>query len=327
MRRLVAAGAVAALIAVLAAGWSLWRPGPGRTITVEIPQGASGGAILEMLHQKGLLPVPLVARIYLLVGAHGRRLHYGRYHFGPHTRPVEALQVLLEGRVAMVRVTIVEGSTLSEIAARMSAVGIGTPATWHNAVHHVAWIAGLAPQAPSLEGFLFPDTYQFAEGTRALTAAHVMTQRFLRVWHAEASRVGALWGSPLAVVTLASLVEAETGVPEERPIVAGVFLNRLRRGMLLQCDPTVVYALKRRGVWHGRLRHADLAVDDPYNTYRYPGLPPGPIDCPGRSALRAALAPAHTRYLYFVAKPGGGHVFSVTLREHNRAIARLRRLR
>ncbi|NOZ79691.1 MAG: endolytic transglycosylase MltG [Acidobacteria bacterium] len=327
MRRLVRAGVAAVAIAVLAAGWSLWRPGPDREITIDVPEGASGGAVLARLHRAHLVPVPLTARIYLVLAADGRSLHYGTYRFAPRTRPVEAIGALLEGRVAMVSVTIVEGSTLAEIAERMTAAGIGTAETWSEAGHRVAWVAGVAPGAPSLEGFLFPDTYRFAVGTRAITAAHVMAEHFLRVWRAEAARVGPLWGSPLAVVTLASLVEAETPVPEERPVIAGVFLNRLRRGMLLQCDPTVVYALKRHGAWRGRLQHADLAFDDPYNTYRYPGLPPGPIDCPGRGALRAALAPARTRFLYFVAKPGGGHEFSVTLREHNRAVARLRRYR
>jgi UPF0755 protein len=128
----------------------------------------------------------------------------------------------------------------------------------------------------------------------------------------------------LEIVTLASLVEAETSIDEERALVAGVFLNRLRRGMLLQCDPTVVYALKRRNEWRGRLLRIHWEVDDPYNTYRYPGLPPGPINCPGRAAIAAALAPASTPYLYFVARPGGGHTFSESLAEHNRAVARLR---
>jgi UPF0755 protein len=131
----------------------------------------------------------------------------------------------------------------------------------------------------------------------------------------------------LQVVTLASLVEAETALPEERPRIAGLFINRLDRGMLLQCDPTVIYALKQMGTWDGRLLRVHWQVDHPYNTYRYPGLPPGPIGSPGRAALRAALSPAPTDELYFVARPGGGHTFSRTLAEHNRAVARLRRAR
>jgi UPF0755 protein len=148
-------------------------------------------------------------------------------------------------------------------------------------------------------------------------------ERFEEVWSEEAQRTEALWGSTLEIVTLASLVEAETSLAEERPLIAGVFANRLRRGLLLQCDPTVVYALKRRNEWRGRLLRIDWEVDDPYNTYRHPGLPPGPINSPGRAALAAAINPQPTPHLYFVAKPGGGHAFSKTLGEHNRAVARL----
>jgi UPF0755 protein len=148
-------------------------------------------------------------------------------------------------------------------------------------------------------------------------------ERFEAVWSEEIQKTEKPWGSTLEIVTLASLVEAETSLDEERPLIAGVFANRLRRGMLLQCDPTVVYALKRRKEWRGRLLRIHWEVDDPYNTYRYPGLPPGPINSPGRAALAAAINPQPSPYLYFVAKPGGGHTFSETLAEHHQAVARL----
>ena len=148
-------------------------------------------------------------------------------------------------------------------------------------------------------------------------------ERFEEVWAEETRSAGELWGSALEIVTLASMVEAETSLEDERSLIAGVFANRLRRGMLLQCDPTVVYSLKRRGEWRGRLLRVHWEVDDPYNTYRYPGLPPGPINSPGRAALAAAIRPATTPFLYFVARPGGGHAFSKTLSEHNRAVAQL----
>jgi len=148
-------------------------------------------------------------------------------------------------------------------------------------------------------------------------------KRFEEVWEEETRGAGELWGSTLEIVTLASMVEAETSLEDERRLIAGVFANRLRRGMLLQCDPTVVYALKRRGEWKGRLLRVHWEIDDPYNTYRHPGLPPGPINSPGRAALAAAIRPATTSYLYFVARPGGGHAFSKTLSEHNRAVAQL----
>ncbi|NOZ95377.1 MAG: endolytic transglycosylase MltG [Acidobacteria bacterium] len=329
MRRLTsviaAAGLLLLLVAMLAT-WSLLRPGPDHEIDLEIPAGAPVRQVLRTIHRQGLLPSPLTGRLYLALRGHGRWVHFGHYRIPPAARPVDVLEQLLEGRVAMIEVTVPEGRTAGEIASALVAAGIGTPGGWRRAIGRVQWIAGLAPAAPSLEGFLFPDTYRFAEGTDAETAARHMVRRFQDVWRTEARGIR-LWGTPLEVVTLASLVEAETSLPGERPLVAGVFLNRLRRGMLLQCDPTVVYALKRQGLWQGRLLSGDLTVDDPYNTYRYPGLPPGPIDSPGRASLRAALEPAATRYLYFVAKPGGGHDFSATLREHNAAVTRLRRSR
>jgi UPF0755 protein len=156
-----------------------------------------------------------------------------------------------------------------------------------------------------------------------VVAARHLVQRFEEVWAEETHDLKQLWGSPLEIVTLASLVEAETPLEKERRMIAGVFANRLRRGMLLQCDPTVIYSLKRRSEWRGRLLRIHWEVDDPYNTYRHPGLPPGPINSPSRTALAAAIHPETTPYLYFVAQPGGGHTFSKTLSEHNRAVARL----
>lgn len=224
--------------------------------------------------------------------------------------------------------TIIEGSDLETVSRRFIEAGIGDKERWAEVVRSVAWVADLAPGITTLEGFLFPETYRFSVGTRAETAAHHMVDRFLHVWQEETSQLpGPAWGSPLEVLTLASLIEGETSVAAERARIAGVFLNRLRIGMLLQCDPTVVYALKQRGEWQGRLLRLHWQVDHPYNTYRYPGLPPGPISSPGQAALRAALQPEESSYLYFVASPDGGHTFSRTLKEHNRAVARLRRAR
>ena len=325
-RSLIVAGLGLGVLAA-AAAWSLLRPGPAREIRVEVREGAGASRVLADLHRRGLVPLPLTGRLYLALAARGRLFHYGRYRIPPRSRPVDVIGQLLEGRVLMVSVTVVEGSTLADIGARMAAAGIGSPNGWLRVAGHVDWIADLAPEAPSLEGFLFPDTYRFAEGTRAASAARTMVERFRQVWREEVARAPAPWGSPLKVVTLASMVEAETAVAAERPLIAGVFVNRLRRGMLLQCDPTVVYTLRRRGPWQGPLLRVDLGIDDPYNTYRYAGLPPGPINSPGREALRAALAPASTRYLYFVATREGRHRFSTTLRAHNRAVAELRRSR
>jgi UPF0755 protein len=223
----------------------------------------------------------------------------------------------------MFSITVVEGADTESIGAEFSRLGVGSAEDWAAFSGRLDWIGDLAPSAPSLEGFFFPDTYHFAVGISAEAAARHLVDRFFEVWSDESEQVDELWGTPLEIVTLASLVEAETSVPEERARVAGVYLNRLRRGMLLQCDPTVVFALKQRGEWKGRLLRIHWEVDDPYNTYRYPGLPPGPINSPGRAALVAALDPETTPFLYFVARPGGGHTFSRTLAEHNRAVNEL----
>jgi UPF0755 protein len=323
-RTILGALVLAALTAVAAGFWlhhNLWGARSARAVEVEIEAGSTAREILSQLHSLDLLPSVLAGRIYLRVHQTGHALHYGHYRFEAASRPIDILDILVEGAVEMFEVTVIEGSGAEEIGEQMAAIGVGTVDDWRTFAGRVDWVDGVVAEAPSLEGFFFPDTYRFAVGIPAEGVARHLTQRFMTVWSEETSRAGELWGSTLEVVTLASMVEAETSVDDERRLVAGVFANRLRRGMLLQCDPTVVYSLKRRGEWKGRLLRIHWEVDDPYNTYRHPGLPPGPINSPGRAALAAAIRPEVTPYLYFVAKPGGGHQFSTTLSEH--AVARL----
>jgi UPF0755 protein len=301
---------------------NLWGRRSTMPIEIEVQAGATAREILTQLQSKGLMPSTLAGRIYLRAMESGRVLHYGHYRFPAATRPVDGLRAIVAGAVEMFTVTVVEGSEVTVIGRQFADLGVGTFSEWEEFQDQVGWIRRLAPDAPTLEGFLFPDTYRFAVGIPADEVARHLVQRFEDVWAEEAAGIDELWGSTLEVVTLASMVEAETSLDEERGLVAGVFANRLRRGMLLQCDPTVVYSLKRRGEWKGRLLRIHWEVDDPYNTYRYPGLPPGPINSPGRAALAAAIRPNATPHLYFVAKPGGGHEFSKTLSEHNRAVAR-----
>ena len=301
-------------------GWNaLWRPLDNREVIFEVPADASGRSVLEGLHDVGLMPSELAGRLYLRFFAEDRHLLYGRYRIPARSRPAEVLERILSGSVETMTITIVEGTSAEEVAEVGSTAGLGTVEEWRELVSRGDLIHDLAPAALTLEGFLFPDTYRFAVGLPASSAVQHMLDRFREVWREEAT--ASLWRPPLELVTLASLVEAETSVPDERPRIAGVFANRLRRGMLLQCDPTVVYALKRRGEWRGRLLRRHWQTDDPYNTYRYPGLPPGPINNPGRLALAAALAPESHDFLYFVAAPGGGHTFTRTLREHERAVS------
>jgi UPF0755 protein len=327
MKRALWATFALSLVVVAAGGlWiyqSLWGTRSPRAVELEIASGSTAREILAQLHAESLLPSVLAGRIFLKTLAPGQSLYYGHYRFPSASRPVDVLETILEGAVKMFTVTVVEGSNVAAIGEQFAGLGLGTADEWRGFGQRVEWISAFAADAPSLEGFLFPDTYRFAVGIPAERAAHHLVERFEEVWSEEAQRTEALWGSTLEIVTLASLVEAETSLAEERPLIAGVFANRLRRGMLLQCDPTVVYALKRRNEWRGRLLRIDWEVDDPYNTYRHPGLPPGPINSPGRAALAAAINPQPTPHLYFVAKPGGGHAFSKTLGEHNRAVARL----
>jgi len=326
--RTVLALALAALTAVAGGGaWlhhNLWGSRSTTAVELEISAGTPARRIIEELNDHDLVPSTLAARLYLVARGEGRSMHYGRYRFASGLRPADVLEMVLDGNVEMFEVTVVEGDSAEEIGALFTTLGVGTREEWTDLRSRVEWISPVVSDAPSLEGFFFPDTYRFALGIAAEDAARHLTERFLSVWREEREASGPPWGSALEIVTLASLVEAETSDEEERPIIAGVFVNRLRRGMLLQCDPTVVYALKRRDEWRGRLLRVHWELDDPYNTYRYPGLPPGPINCPGRAAIAAALKPAQTPYLFFVARPGGGHTFSRTLSEHNRAVAALR---
>jgi UPF0755 protein len=302
---------------------SLWGARSSTTVELEITEGSTARDILAQLYAAELMPSALAGRIYLKIFAPGQALHFGHYRFPAASRPVDVLAIIQDGAVEMFSVTIVEGSDIEEISLHFADRDLGSVDQWRSLSQRRDWISGTIPGAPSLEGFFFPDTYRFAVGTSPERIGRHLVERFERVWMEETGLAGELWGSALEIVTLASLVEAETSLEEERPLIAGVFANRLRRGMLLQCDPTVVYALKRRNEWKGRLLRIHWEVDDPYNTYRNPGLPPGPIHSPGRAALAAAISPQETSYLYFVAKPGGGHSFSRTLAEHNRAVARL----
>jgi UPF0755 protein len=323
--RLVAV--VLVVVLALAAGavvW-LWRS-LSLPVTLEgeafvVAEGMSGREALTELERRGLLRSALAGRIYLRFAADGRWIHYGHYRFPRGSRPVDILERLLDGRVEMVTVTVVEGSDSTAVGAVMSAAGIGDEAGWAAAATRTEWITDLAPEASSLEGFFFPDTYQFAVGIGVEDAARHLVERFRTVWAESVAGESPALVSVYETVILASLVEAETPLEGERAKVAGVFANRLDRGMLLQCDPTVVFALKRRGEWTGRLLRVHWQVDDPYNTYRYPGLPPGPINSPGRAALRAAIDPMEHEFFYFVASPEGGHTFSRTLGAHNRAVA------
>jgi UPF0755 protein len=334
MRRLglLALLAIAALGA--GAGWlesQISRPYRGHRpekVFLDIPHGASRWGIAGILRKNDVIRNRLAFALFS--DWHFRKqLEAGEYLFD---RPVDSRQVfwkIVHGQIFVHIVTVPEGWTIYDIAGQVSQQGICRKEDFLTAAHDTALISDLAPRAKSLEGFLFPSTYQFTRRTSCDQIAATMVKRFRAVWETlQVSRFPQLPENmtPEAAVTVASLVERETPVPDERPLVAGVFYNRLRRGVPLQCDPTVQYALLLRGRREGDVKPADLGVDSPYNTYEHAGLPPGPIANPGEASLRAALAPQATDYLYFVANAQGGHFFSKTLQEHNRNVARLRHL-
>lgn len=305
----------------------LWTPTDTPETTLEIQQGATSTTILRQLAHAGLLPSIPAGRLYLEGPARGREVRWGTYVIPARSRSVDVLEILLQGRVKLLNLTVIEGMSSRDIKRVLDAAGVTGTEAWPLVIADPGLVADLGPGASSLEGFLFPDTYTFSTGVDPPTVARAMVERFRAVWAEEHTARHQLSMTTLDIVTLASLVEAETAVPEERRRIAGVFVNRLRRGMLLQCDPTVVFALRRLDQWTGRLLRVHWNVDDPYNTYRYPGLPPGPINNPGRAALRAALDPESHHLLYFVADDSGGHTFSSTLKQHNRAVAQRRRSR
>jgi UPF0755 protein len=229
------------------------------------------------------------------------------------------------GEVVRWKVTIPEGFAAEEIFALLESRGFGELDDYRRLFASPREFASVPDGAPTLEGFLFPDTYSLTRPRTAREAVEQLTREFrlrLPAGYADDARKAGL--GLVGAVTLASMIEKETSVPDERPLVSAVYHNRLRIGMPLQCDPTTIYAMRRRGAWHGPLSRADLAVDDPYNTYAHGGLPPGPICSPGLPALRAAVAPAESRALYFVAKGDGSHTFSESYEGQQRNVARYR---
>ena len=325
-RGLAAVGLLAVAAAALAAWgwWDLQRPYAGFTgeRRVEVASGASGLAILARLEAEGVIRDARLGRLWLLSQG-DPPLQAGEYLFrAPLTTP-QALGKVIRGDVASHRVTLVEGLTLEETAAHLARRGFGELEAFRAAMRDPAPIADLDPEAPDLEGYLFPDSYTFVADTPPRAIVEAMVTNFRRRWRERVEPELPKDGGRTVreLLTLASIVEKEARLAAERPLIAAVYANRLDEGMGLFADPTVVYALKKAGRWDGNIRRADLAMDSPYNTYRFAGLPPGPIASPGLGSLRAAAAPADVPYLYFVARNDGSHVFATTLQEHNRNVS------
>jgi len=321
--------AVLGSIAVLALGAGVYLAsnlssgykGFEQPVFIELQRGTSTSAMAEELAEKGVVRAPWM---FLAARAlhRGATLQAGEYRFEKPASPLEVLGRIQRGDIFYMEVLIPEGFNMFDIAAALEKQGTITAAAFLTAAKNPALIRDLDPKAESLEGYLFPNKYRIYRHTTAQQLCRQMTTEFRAQWAAAGG--GA---DPHRTVTLASLVEREARLHEEQPSVASVFHNRLRLGMKLDCDPTTVYAALLENRYTGTIHQSDLASENPYNTYRHVGLPPGPIANPGLGSIRAALHPASTDYLYFVAKAdgSGGHNFSESLEKHAAAVAQYHR--
>ncbi len=297
-------------------------------VFVDLPHGASQRHVAYLLRANGVVRSALAFEIY--ARRHPKRtLQAGEYFFDHAMTGSEVFWKLANGQVYQQPFTVREGETMFDIARELEAGKFMRAGDFLYAAGDPALIRDFAPGAQTLEGFLFPATYELPRHPVASELTAEMVHKFKEEWKRIAPPSETVPGDHrlmTRMVTMASLVERETPKSEERPLVAGAFENRIRKGMRLQCDPTVIYGMERLGKYNGSLTGKDLSFESPYNTYEHGGLPPGPIGNPGEASLRAAMHPAETNYLYFVANTRGGHFFSGTLAEHNKNVVKYRRL-
>jgi|CZKL01.1.fsa_nt_gi UPF0755 protein len=310
------------LLALTAAGagaWLVLTPyGPQTQTFVEILPGSSTVRIGRQLQEAGIVRSQY-AFDAMRWFQHGT-LKAGDYRFDHPASVTEAYDRIRRGDTYTIAVTVTEGANVFDIATRLEQAGFGPASSFVDVTRQEAsLVADLDPQAKTLEGYLFPDTYRIGPKEKMPQIAATMVKRF----RAAASQLG-LNHDVHGIVTLASLVERETAIDGERPLVASVFQNRLEKDMPLMTDPSVIYGLELEGAWRGTIYQSDMKRDTPYNTYLHTGLPPGPVANPGVKALKAAMEPAQTDYLYFVAagdNPQGKSMFAATLEEHKRNVA------
>jgi peptidoglycan lytic transglycosylase G len=319
VRRAIAIAACTAILAACVDNAS------GRIARVTIPPGASLRTAADSLHRAGLVSWPRLFRYYAKITGDDRDIKAGTYSLKHGESWSRLITALRDGEGLERKLTIPEGWNLFSIVPAL-ATSLGAPSeSVAVAVRDTALLRELDIPTPTVEGYLFPDTYIFSYGTSPRVAVREMVTRFEHVWQpAWDDRLQQLAMSRNDVMALASIIEREARLPEERPVISAVYHNRLRLQMPLQADPTVEYAL---GGHRDRLYFKDLDVDSPYNTYRHPGLPPGPIASPGKASIEAALFPAQVPYLYFVASPDGHHEFRTTFKAHSEAVQEARRER
>lgn len=314
---------MAACAATAGVAWLWWTEPPARTsgpVDYEVLEGATLGAVASDLEARGVLRWAVVLRLWTRATGQGTNIKAGTYRFEPGMLPKDVLDKLVKGQIVTIRFNIPEGLNRFQIAEKLVAVFPHvTKEAWLTAMESASLRASLPTNGKNLEGVLFPETYTIRPKPSAQEVVSMMIATFRKHFTEDIVASGRQRGlTPLQIVTLASIIEKETGKASERPRISAVFHNRMRKGMLLQTDPTVIY-----GIWEkfdGNLRKIDLQTPNPYNTYMNKGLPPGPIANPGLASLRAAVSPETSPDLYFVGKGDGSHHFSATLQEHNRAV-------
>lgn len=293
--------------------------------TVEIAYGTSTFEMSLLLYKEGILRNPL--SFLFLHSIEKKKLEAGEYEFDGLVFPWDVYEKISKGLKKLYRITIPEGSDLYDIAKILEENLICSSKDFLRYALSEETAKKYRLKTPTMEGFLFPDTYFFSKNTHPMRVIDVMYNNFLKRTQELRERLNEKNLTLEEWVTIASMIEKETAKLEEKPLVSAVIYNRIKKGMKLQIDPTVIYALKRKGLWKGRLTLEHLRIDDPYNTYYYFGLPPSPICNPGLESLKYALEPAPVDYLYFVADGSGGHYFSKNLSDHNRRVRQYRSAR
>lgn len=285
--------------------------------TFVVQEGQSLKEVAEELEKGKIITDRTLFMLWAQVMGYSKRIKAGEYRLSPDTPPIRILEKLERGAIITHPVTIPEGFTSKQIADLLDQKGLVDKKRFLSLTHDPALLKRYGISGPSLEGYLYPDTYQYGRGISASSAIDAMVKRFWQLIEPLQERAQERNMTIRDVVTLASIVEKETGVPEERPIIASVFLNRMSRRMRLESDPTVIYGLAD---FNGNITRKDLLTPTPYNTYIIRGLPPGPIANPGIDSVKAVLYPVESKYLFFVSRNDGSHYFSRTLAEHNRAV-------
>jgi UPF0755 protein len=291
---------------------------------VYIEPGKNLTQISRQLYDERVVPNRWFFKTMVRLSGKADNIMAGEYYFQQGSSLLQIYNKLIKGEVYLHKLFIPEGADLMDIAEIFQENGICSRDEFFALTSNTDHMNDILPGAKNLEGFLFPDTYYYAKGTKPLELLKMMKQKFYDVFNPLIKNSNS--EPKLDVIILASLIEKETSIAEEKPLIASVFYNRLKKNIPLQCDPTIIYTLKKENRYDGNLKRIHLKLNSPYNTYINPGLPPGPICNPGVQSLKAALNPLKTDYLYFVSKNDGTHYFSRSLREHNQAVSKYQKL-